>query len=319
LVAGMTLGLAPLLIAYTLVFGLPLGPSVAFNYSVISFEQLLGLRWRIARVLLLDISEYPWMPLAAVLLAVLAALPIPRARVWLACLLPLPLLYALLTTSPLDLRTGLTSACPLTLFAGLAWGDVRNPTVRLLSLTTAIYVAGVLLTAPNDGGAQWGPRYLLPVMSLLALLSFAGMAALLRASFGIRRRLVRLALAGLLAASIWTQACGIRILLRSTNDTLRVVQAVDALRHRVVLTDTWYSPQLLAQIYYDHTILLIITPRRFSQLRELLQNNQIDRFSYLSAQPWSNDRSMLDRAGIRCRPATPLPFDLSLLDCKVAH
>jgi hypothetical protein len=319
LVAGMLLALAPLLIAYTLLFGLPLGPAVALNYSVLTFEQLLALRWRIARVLLLDISEYPWMPVAAMLLAVLAALPTPRTRVWLACVLPLPLLYGLLTTSQLDLRTGLASACPLALFAGLAWGDARNPTVRLLSITTAIYVAGVLLTAPNDGGAQWGPRYLLPVVPLLALLSLAGMTALLRASLGVQRWLVCLALAGLIAASVWTQARGIQVLLRSTNDTLRVVQTVDALRHRVVLTDTWYSPQLLAPIYYNHTIFLVITPRHFSQLRALLQNNRIKRFSYLTAQPWGSDPRTLDRAGFRCQPATPLPFDLLLLDCRVAR
>ena len=41
---------------------------------------------------------------------------------------------------------------------------------RFLGTVTLVYVALVVLTAPNDGGGQWGPRYLLLMFVPLTVL-----------------------------------------------------------------------------------------------------------------------------------------------------
>ena len=55
----------------------------------------------------------------------------------------------------------------LTLMPTSAW----TPTARRLALAALVAVAGVVLTATNDGGAQWGTRYLLIAAPPLLLLA----------------------------------------------------------------------------------------------------------------------------------------------------
>ena len=53
-------------------------------------------------------------------------------------------------------------AAPLILLAGVpARPDVVRGGRRFLWIVTALVIASVLLMAPNDGGGQWAPRYLL--------------------------------------------------------------------------------------------------------------------------------------------------------------
>lgn len=80
--------------------------------------------------------------------------------------------------------SGLLLMCPFMSIVGagkILLGRVRSDEkagvgsmVRFIYFTTVISIATVILTAYNDGGTQWGPRYLLPVLPLgVALLAVA--------------------------------------------------------------------------------------------------------------------------------------------------
>lgn len=153
------------LTANAIVFGHPLGPQVAANFAPEAAGDLLGRRASIAGALLLGIPGQQLLP-ALGLLAALAAAALLRLRHWLLLLSALTALLAI-TLHWGSLQTGLAVTAPLAL-AGLAAPGARlRPAARLLLVTALVFGVGVLLTAPNDGGAQWGPRYLLVSIALL--------------------------------------------------------------------------------------------------------------------------------------------------------
>jgi hypothetical protein len=206
------------------------------------------------------------------------------------------------------LHTGLAATCPLAL-AGLGVWHQRNPPVRLLLGAALVFAGGVLLTAPNDGGAQWGPRYLLVSTALLALLGLLAVQGSGRAQ--------RLALSALLVAGLVSSLYGVLLLRESTQNSLRIVQVVNAQPSPVVLTDVWYGPQLLAPLYLERDLLYIDGPERLSELRALLQGAGFTEFSYVSAQPWERETSLPPETGLRCERVEGFAYGLTLLRCTI--
>ena len=69
--------------------------------------------------------------------------------------------------------------CPYLLLAAAAPLWTRGPApapVRFLRVVFVVATLGIALSAPNDGGLQWGPRYLLPVVPLGAVLAVQALA-----------------------------------------------------------------------------------------------------------------------------------------------
>lgn len=124
-------------------------------------------------------------------------------------------------------------------------GAIPNEWRRFLLLVSAATVAGVIATAPNDGGAQWGPRYLLLAYGPLVPLAADVLQAITRrGTVGIV--VVALALVG----SGWIQRDGYRD-LRGTKETYgRFVTFVrdNASAGRYVVTDLWWLDQVVATI-----------------------------------------------------------------------
>jgi hypothetical protein len=126
---------------------------------------------------------------------------------------------------------------------------------RFLWLLAALFGLLVLLTAPNDGGSQWGPRYLLFAYVPLSILAADVVQALL-APLAIRAphrsrpasaRATRLVIAVLLlVAALWSQRAAYRQ-LRGTKVTYgRLVDFVAAstVPDGQVVTDVWWLDQL---------------------------------------------------------------------------
>lgn len=112
-------------------------------------------------------------------------------------------LAASLLFAPLS---GLLVMCPFMLITA-AWRTLwRGAPVRFIYLTTVISVVLVLLTTYNDGGRQWGPRYLLPVLPLGVVL--------LAVAYGRGGRALRRFIGVIVAASVCISFLGVWSLYR---------------------------------------------------------------------------------------------------------
>ncbi len=126
-----------------------------------------------------------------------------------------------------------------------------------------------LLIAPNAGGGQWGPRYLLAVYVPLSLLAADTFQALPRKAWVVT--LVVL----LVASGVWVQRAAYRS-LRGTKATYgRLADAVERLSSPglPVVTDAWWLDQLAAAPLDQRNVLVAATAtdgraivRRFSDL-----------------------------------------------------
>lgn len=117
-----------------------------------------------------------------------------------------------------------------------------------------IDIALVVATAPNDGGSQWGPRYLLFAFVPAAIV----LADALHAAS--RHRIAGVTLSVLLvAAGLWTQRGGYRQLRGTKNIYGRVL---DFVRREVppqgtAVTDVWWLDQVAAAATDERRILFI--------------------------------------------------------------
>jgi hypothetical protein len=122
-----------------------------------------------------------------------------------------------------------------------------------LLILAAAFALLVVLTAPNDGGAQWGPRYMLLAYMPLAILVTDTLAYVVR-FLGKKRRTGALgpvvAVAMLAMGSAWLQRAAYKELRGSK---LTYARLVDFVEHetqpgRPVVTDLWWLDQAAASL-----------------------------------------------------------------------
>ncbi len=142
---------------------------------------------------------------------------------------------------------------PGILLALVPRGGADQPDGRSFLLSvSAITVLLVVLTAPNDGGGQWGPRYLLFAYGPLTVLAAdTAEAWAKRALAGV------LVIALLTAGSLWMQRMSYRQ-LRSTKQTYQRV--LDFVRREAppasyVITDLWWLDQVAAAATAERSFL----------------------------------------------------------------
>ena len=113
----------------------------------------------------------------------------------------------------------------------------------------SITILGVLASSTHDGGAQWGPRFLL--IALPALLPLAAIAAADGMQPGAIRGIRLAALIIILACGVWTT----RNAYRELRGTKRFyAQLVDSVAQQVkpgdyLLSNVWWFDQIAAELY----------------------------------------------------------------------
>jgi hypothetical protein len=122
----------------------------------------------------------------------------------------------------------------------------HSPGARSLFMMLAGTLAGVLLTAPNDGGAQWGPRFLLVAAPAVLLLAAESASALLSR----RRAPYAAAVALVLLSGLAATRLAYRELRGSKQISARLVDGLDRARGDapVIVTDLWWLDQLGAPL-----------------------------------------------------------------------
>jgi len=158
-------------------------------------------------------------------------------------------------------------ALVLMALSGLVRAGGRWNAARFCAGVVFLDVVLVVMTAPNDGGGQWGPRYLLfAFVPASLLLASAADTINRRTTAGIAVLLV------LLAAGAWVQRSGYRE-LRGTK--ILYGHVLDLVRRQVpaggyAVTDLWWLDQVAAAATADRTILFTAGERdRRDALRRL--------------------------------------------------
>ncbi len=136
------------------------------------------------------------------------------------------------------------SAAPVVVGAIVALGLTRRPKDHAFLWTLAVVdVLLTLLTAPNDGGSQWGARYL-----LFAYIPLTAIAADMVDQVSRRRVATGIALVLAVAGCLWIQRSAYRQ-LRGTKATYgRVVDfmASETAESGHIVTDVWWLDQIAA-------------------------------------------------------------------------
>lgn len=123
---------------------------------------------------------------------------------------------------------------------------------RFLWLVSSITIAATLLTAPNTGGGQWAPRYL-----LLAYVPLVVLAAGVVQQLPPRHTLTSATLLIAVLGCLWVQRSAYRE-LRGTKATYgRVVDfmTTQTMDSQYVVTDVWWLDQVAASALGEHAVL----------------------------------------------------------------
>jgi hypothetical protein len=135
----------------------------------------------------------------------------------------------------------------------------------------------------QNGGWQWGPRYLTALLGPLVLL---GVERWQRLECGARSALGRYAvwaaLVALLVAGMVVQGMGVAKLwyVRAGNDALAralLRPSQGAPSPDVVVTDIWFVPQIAPQVYGKVPLLIVRTSEEWDGLDERLAVQNVDR------------------------------------------
>lgn len=165
--------------------------------------------------------------------------------------------------------SGLLVMCPFMLVVGAGRdllgagrpgeeGTVRAM-VRFIYLTTVISIVLVVLTAYNDGGRQWGPRYLLPVIPLgVVLLAVEG---------GRAGRALRGFIIFVVTVSVCISLLGVGLLYkRKVYDLYPAVSWIKRCECECIVFPSTYAVLEMAAAFPDRTYFLAL---RFGDFLEI--------------------------------------------------
>jgi hypothetical protein len=320
------------MIAYNLGhFGSPVGPHLRANAGAISVGWL-SLRQSIAGLWFIDGATLllPFLLLGIALVAVSNGRPLPR-RVGRGLILITTALLVWGAAFRKFPREGGWATLP---FAGLVClqppgrdttDHVDDLPPRFLRWTTVAFLLLVWLTAPNDGGAQWGPRYLLPASVSLGLLASQSLRRLLTNTRSRWPSAVYISL--LLLGCLWLQRSMYRDLriAKSIYANMLTRLAAAAQETPYILSDMPWLDILAASQRSAHTFLYISSPSQATAALARLQRAG-ERHVLVVRQFGANSMHELERwtSGSCYRPATSsidlgAEFEAIALTCSISE
>jgi hypothetical protein len=157
----------------------------------------------------------------------------------------------------------------------------RTRSIWLIAIAS---VLAVVLTAAHDGGAQWGPRFLL--ISAPALMVLVACAANDALGSG-NARPIRVALVAIvLLAGVWTTRAAYRELRATKQVYARLVNAVDVATEAngYVVSNVWWFDQVVAPLYQTRTLLFAENERQANQILKELSAAGVSNVSLTSTR-----------------------------------
>lgn len=185
--------------------------------------------------------------------------------------------------------SSLVGVSPVILFAAVPIDSSTDRRGRaFLAVVAAVDIAFVVLTAPNDGGAQWGPRYLLFAYVPLTILAADAVSSLVR-----RGALVAGVVVIVLGLGLWVERVSY-IRLRNTKMTYdRLITALSEAAHPgdFVVSDLWWLDQVAARLTGQRLFLYAADAATGREIIERLDRNGARRVVVVRSQEDSPDVS----------------------------
>ena len=250
---GVAMVIMPFAIANLVHTGTLLGPHASANLAPLTSDYLAA-RWQ-----RLDAWLRPHSPLVlAGLLLVAAAWMAGTFRVSLrarqVAALAGAVVIAAAAAARLLPRDAFWQAFPLSLLALVPAGPLSRPALRLYVIAL-VTLAGIVLTATHDGGAQWGARLLLVTAPPLMVLAARGATVAMGAG---RWQAMRVALVVLtLFAGLATSRSAYQELRSTKREYARLVQTTASLTAPgdIIVTNVWWFDQIAASLYGSRVFL----------------------------------------------------------------
>ena len=171
----------------------------------------------------------------------------------------------------------------LALMPATAW----TREARQLAIAAVVTVAGVVLTATNDGGAQWGTRYLLVAAPPLLLLAARGATDAAGAGMWRRARVALLALVLLAGAATSRSAyLELRGAKRSYQGLVSAVESVSP-PGDVIVTNLWWLDQVAAALHGTRVFLYVPDAAAAASALAVVRDERIDAITLA----WSENES----------------------------
>ncbi|GIV99533.1 MAG: hypothetical protein KatS3mg058_0937 [Roseiflexus sp.] len=292
---GAGAGVLPLLLYNQIVFGAVVGPHVlvagAAQYRGVSDPLMMRLAW--ADLLLVPQGEpvlvgvVMAMAMVALITSIWRTQRVANVGFALTAVLAIVVAAIIQATSGGGLQTTLLMTFPAVLLCCFPVAPKerldRVDTPLILTAFGLTLIALSWLALLPDGGAQWGPRMLLPAAPALTIAGFW------RARSWLRRPAAGAAVAGVSAIVLFvamlSQCAGLRQLrdFNTANQTLLTTVAQSGAS--AIITDTWYGPPLLAPIFYDERMISLVDDGAdLDYLIERLSNAGFDTVYYLSGR-----------------------------------
>lgn len=204
----------------------------------------------------------------------------------------------LCSTSRYPVRLTMTTSGLLMFSPWVAFGawmpQRRNPLLSEPLWISVLCITLVCVFAPTSGGLQWGPRYLVIVYPLLALVSCASFAAW-REESGHRAWLTALFAAFVLMGAL-NEIRGLELLKWKKDFNLRVMAALRESHADTVIAVPWWVPLSMAPAFYEKDFFAAGRPQDLNRLAALLRGKQRRGFILVA----ENDPSIIDAVAARC-------------------
>jgi hypothetical protein len=266
-------------------FGNPLGAHASAVLAPMGAD-FLAARWQRVQDWLWPASTADATGLVLVAAAWLAALFKVNVRARQTVLLAGAAVLAIAAARRLLPTPSFWQGFPLALLAlmpATAW----TREARQLAITALVTVAGVVLTATNDGGAQWGTRYLLVAAPPLLLLAARGATDAAGAGPWRGPRLGLLAIVLLAGAATSRSAyLELRGAKRSYQGLVTAVESVTPPRS-VIVTNLWWLDQVAAALHGTRVFLYVPDAAAAASALAIVRDERLDAITLA----WSVDES----------------------------
>ena len=333
----------------TIRWGNPLGPRVAQNVPGLGGADMLqrlgdttGRNWTMAWPGGGSGAEWLTVLGAAIIVLAVLALVFRRARLgrwlfWVSALTIIALAAIILWRlvhwqSEIELRPDdLLTTFPLILllFLLLPYSFATRPAesepssrrvVKFLLVVAASFLVLVLLVSPFQGGVQWGPRFLLPVIVPLSVVLVDTIARLWTPSGRFQRMGLATVLGALLLVGGYSTYLGAQFIRDGQNGNAEFQRMIDASPERVVVTDAWFIPQGAPYTFENKIWLMAEDEKKMFQLIQNLRKQTAEPgMIYLSSLTWTHIDPQILMGPRIASNGEPHDFDWPGMYLRLAH
>jgi hypothetical protein len=211
-----------------------------------------------------------------------------------------------------------------------AWQS-KNVPLFYLSLVGWTYLivgtsAVLILRSDKNGywpGLEWGPRYLLMLYPVLAILALQGIGIFWRSTRPRWSRIVFLSLATLsIGIGVNLQARGLQMLYENKVVISSWQSFLSERNSSPVVTDVWWLPASLANYFTTHELYSVSSEQNFLRWLRMASGKGVTKFTLVSGSVWDTNRlntGLIQLTQLQSTPFHGLFFTQYRLDTHAPH